>query len=126
MREQAFAGQACAAPAAAPVRSWAGLGLAQIMAAHVYGVPMEALLAATRREPRAAEARQVAMYLGHVVLGLNLSEVARGFGRDRTTVFHACQRVEELRENAEHDRLVAWLEVMLRCAVFAGVVGPRP
>lgn len=120
MREQAFAALAWATTAAARVGAREGLGLAQLMTAHVYGVPLEAVLAATRRDPHAAEARQVAMYLGHVVLGLNLSEVARGFGRDRTTVFHACRRVEELREDPERDRLVAWLEVLLRCAAGAG------
>ncbi len=61
------------------------LGVAQIMVAHVYGVSLESLLAATRRGRRAAEARQVAMYLAHVVFRMSLAEIARGFGRDRTT-----------------------------------------
>ena len=90
------------------------LGVTTMMVAHVYGVRPDALMAATRTGRRTAEARQVAMYLAHVVFRMNLATVARGFGRDRTTVRHACRHVEELREDPERDRVVAWLEVLLR------------
>jgi len=96
------------------------LGVAQIMVAHVYGVPLDSLLATTRKGRRAAEARQVAMYLAHVVFRMNLAEIARGFGRDRTTARHACRHVEELREDPARDRLLAWLEALLRQAAGAG------
>ena len=88
----------------------------QIVVAHVYGVPLEALLAGTRRDRQAAEARQVAMYLAHVVCRMNKPAVARAFGRERTTAHHACRRVEDLREDPDQDRLLAWLEVLLRNA----------
>src|SRR4029077_12068941 len=54
------------------------------------------LWAGTRGCPRAAFARQVAMYLAHVACGLTLTEVGQVFVRDRTTVAHACGRVEDL------------------------------
>lgn len=88
-----------------------------MLAAHVYGVPVEALAAMGRADCEAIEARQVAMYLGHIVLGMPLSALARGFDRDRTTVRHACRHVEELREDPAHDRLLSWMEALLRQAV---------
>jgi hypothetical protein len=39
------------------------------------------------------------MYLTHVGFALPLSRVARAFARDRATVGHACNRVEEWRED---------------------------
>ncbi len=91
-----------------------GLGVAQLVVAHAYGVPLDTLMATTRKSRRAAEARQVSMYLAHVVFHMSHGQIARGFGRDRTTARHACRRVEELREDPERDRLVAWLEALLR------------
>lgn len=57
-----------------------------------------------------ARVRQVAMYVTHVGLGVKMGDVGRGFGRDRTTVQHACQVVEDLRDDAEFDRIVAATE----------------
>ena len=79
--------------------------------------PME-LGATTRRSPRAAFARQVAMYLTHVVCGLSMTEVGELFSRDRTTVAHACEVVEDRRDDPELDGRVERLE----CAI-AAVIG---
>ena len=92
-------------------------GLARMMAAKAYEVPLEEVAAATRRNPRAAFARQVAMYLAHVVFGMKMSEIACEFGRDRTTASHACHRIEDLRDDPDLDRLLGWLEAQLREAV---------
>ena len=81
----------------------------------VFEVNPEDLGAATRRSPRAAFARQVAMYLAHVVCGLSMTEVGVLFSRDRTTVAHACEVVEDRRDDPELDRRVERLE----CAVTA-------
>jgi len=84
----------------------------------VFSVDPSELGAATRRSPRAAFARQVAMYLSHVVCGLSMTEVGSLFSRDRTTVAHACEVVEDRRDDPELDECVERLE----CAV-AAVVG---
>lgn len=78
--------------------------------AGVFGVDMGDLCAATRRSPRAAFARQVAMYLAHVVCGLSLTEVGVLFDRDRTTVAHACELVEDRRDDPELDGQLEHLE----------------
>ena len=76
----------------------------------VFEVDIHDLCAATRRSPRTAFARQVAMYLAHVVCGLSLTEVGTLFGRDRTTVAHACEVVEDRRDDPELDGRLEHLE----------------
>ena len=89
-------------------------GMAQIVVAHAYGVTLDELRARKRGARRAALARQIAMYLTHVVFSENMAAVARGFGRDRSTAFYAIQRVEEMREDPELNRTLGWLEATLR------------
>jgi chromosomal replication initiation ATPase DnaA len=90
--------------------------LVQTAAAHVLGVALNDLCAGTRRSPRAALARQVAMYLCHVVFEIGVSDTARAFGRDPSTVVHALRRIEEMRDEGEFDRALAMLEIMLNHA----------
>jgi chromosomal replication initiation ATPase DnaA len=75
-----------------------------------------ALLASSRGAPRAALARQVAMYLAYVAYGLDFAAVGRLFRRDRTTVSHACRVIEDLRDDRWFDRRVAALERCCRAA----------
>ena len=56
------------------------------------------------------------MYVAHVVLQLTMGEVGRGFGRDRTTVLHACHLVEDMRDDPEFDRIVATAERVTKAA----------
>ena len=92
------------------------IGLAQAVAAHAYGLALDDLNGGGEE---AGRARQVAMYLARVVLRLGLRETGRGFGRDHKTVFHACRRVEEAREDPAFDRTVEWLETLVRRAAGA-------
>lgn len=43
------------------------------------------------------------MYLANVAGGIAFSDVARGFGRDRSTVSYACGVIEDLRDDADLD-----------------------
>lgn len=72
---------------------------------------------AARRRPR-CHMRQIAMYLSHVVLSVPYQSIAIAFGRDRTTVVHACSVVEDRRDNAAYDRFVEQCERCIK-AVFA-------
>ena len=78
--------------------------------AAAFAVPVGELISTSRRTPYIAFARQSAMYLAHVTFGLNYSEVARAFGRDRTTAAHACQLVEERRDDPAIDAVLGSLE----------------
>ncbi len=76
----------------------------------IYHVAPEVLEAPSRGVARIALARQVAMYLAHVVGRIEYMEVGRLFGRDRTTVAHACAVIEDLRDNPKFDRTMDLLE----------------
>jgi chromosomal replication initiation ATPase DnaA len=80
----------------------------------VFTVPRAELWSQRRGRPAVAFARQVAMYLAHVCCGLNLKEVGRIFGRDRTTVAHACCVVEDRRDEPSFDRALELIEGVLR------------
>ncbi|MEO0883107.1 MAG: helix-turn-helix domain-containing protein [Pseudomonadota bacterium] len=68
-----------------------------------------AILKEGRGTAEAAFARQIAMYVLYVGMGLSLTRVATAFGRDRTTVSHACHQIENRRENPIFDD---WLEAL--------------
>lgn len=96
--------------------------LLQAATAAAFGVPVEALRAPSRRSADIAFARQSAMYLAHVALGLSYSAVGALFHRDRTTAAHACQLVEDRRDDPAIDTLLQTLECVcckLACEVLA-------
>jgi chromosomal replication initiation ATPase DnaA len=53
------------------------------------------------------------MYLAHVAVGRQYLQVARLFGRDRTTVMSACAQVEDRRDDPAFDAHVTALEQLL-------------
>jgi hypothetical protein len=65
-----------------------------------------------RRDRRrfACHVRQIAMYVCHVALQISLSDIGDAFGRDRTTVGHACHVVEDRRDDPAFDEFVATVE----------------
>lgn len=78
--------------------------------AGIFGLSVPSLNARTRLSAEIAFARQVAMYVAHVRLGLKLGEIARAFDRDRTTVAHACMVIEDRRDDPRIDFLVGCIE----------------
>ena len=83
---------------------------AALATAAAFALPVGELLAPTRRSSYVAFARQSAMYLAHVAFGVSLSQVARAFGRDRTTAAYACQTVEDRRDDPAVDAVLSSLE----------------
>jgi len=77
------------------------------------GIGPAEIRAEQRGRAAAAFARQTAMYLAHVHFGLTLSQVGRNFGRDRTTVAHACARIEDCRDDPKVESVLACLEAAL-------------
>ena len=78
--------------------------------ASAFAVSIDELRASSRRAQPVAFARQSAMYLAHVVLGLNYKATGILFRRDRTTAAYACQVVEDRRDDPAIDRLLQQLE----------------
>lgn len=96
------------------LRQAAQVSLAQATVAHLYGTSLSDLRAPTRGKAPVAFARQIAMYLSHVVFGMSLSAVGRQFDRDRTTAAHACRCIEDKRDDTDFDYLLDRLEVSIR------------
>lgn len=90
------------------------IGLAKATAAAARRVSLIDVTAPRRGKARIAHTRQIAAYLQHVALGSSLSACARLFARDRTTIRHACARVEDARDDAHFDAAILRLEHALR------------
>jgi chromosomal replication initiation ATPase DnaA len=73
--------------------------LAEVAASAIAHLPAASLRHAQRGRRPVARARQTAMYLTHVAFGLSLTRVGICFGRDRTTVRHACALTEDRRDD---------------------------
>ncbi|MBI3438890.1 MAG: chromosomal replication initiator DnaA [Proteobacteria bacterium] len=80
------------------------------------GTPSAAFLADGKGGPDAVFARQVAMYLCYTGFELSLARVAVAFERDRSTVSHACHRIEDRRDEPVFDQWIESLEAMVRRA----------
>ncbi|ADM08715.1 ATPase [Parvularcula bermudensis HTCC2503] len=86
---------------------------ARRLVAGEFGVSEDEMMGASRAKAPIAFARQVAMYLAHVVYQLTYNEVAEAFGRERTTVAHACAVVEDRRDDYAFDARITKLEERL-------------
>ncbi|WP_328286603.1 helix-turn-helix domain-containing protein [Pseudorhizobium marinum] len=73
-----------------------------------------------RRDRRrlACHVRQISMYVCHVALRMPQQDIGVAFGRDRTTVSHACHVVEDRRDDRIYDEFVSAVERIV-VAVFA-------
>lgn len=91
-------------------------GLIDIAAA-LFNVSGKELRQGGRTTLGVARVRQIAMYVAHVTLRLKMVDIGRGFGRDRTTVMHACHLVEDLRDDEDFDRVVAVTERVAMAAL---------
>lgn len=90
-------------------------GLAEVLAliSREKDTPIRLLVHVSRCRADTARARQLAMYLAHVVQGISLTAIGAAFGRDRTTVSYACGLIEDLRDDAVFDAELDRLEALL-------------
>lgn len=86
------------------------------LAAALFGIPSKELRRPGRGPDQISRVRQIAMYVAHVVLRLNMTDLGKGFGRDRTTVMHACHLIEDMRDDEEFDRIVSQSERIVQAA----------
>lgn len=78
--------------------------------AALFNVSSKDLRRAGRTSNGVSRVRQVGMYIAHVILRLNMRDIGKAFGRDRTTVLHACHLIEDLRDDEEFDRIITMTE----------------
>lgn len=88
--------------------------LAAALVAYALGLQTQKILARERGAPIYTRARHIAIYVAYAALGMSLSRVAAAFGRDRSTVAHACRVIEDHREDADFDTWVDQLIMGLR------------
>jgi chromosomal replication initiation ATPase DnaA len=81
--------------------------------AQAYGIEKALFYHRSRCGAETALARQLAMYLAHVILQESMPAIGAAFGRDRTTVSHACALIEDRRDDPAFDAMVADLELAL-------------
>jgi chromosomal replication initiation ATPase DnaA len=74
----------------------------------------EFLLATARGSKHLSDARHVTNYLAHIVYGMNFTDISQMAARDRTSIAHGCNRVEDLRDLPEHDRALYFAELALQ------------
>ncbi|MEM9963747.1 MAG: helix-turn-helix domain-containing protein [Asticcacaulis sp.] len=77
------------------------------------GVSSDQIRTFSRNHARVARARQIAMYLTNISWQWPLVRVGKAFGRDRTTVGHACRLIEDLRDDPQFDAMLERLEASL-------------
>lgn len=87
------------------------------IAAKACGVPVAEVAASNRRRAQVAFARQMAMYLCHIVGKMSLRDISIEFERDRTTVGHACHAIEDRRDCPIFDKQVEFLENEMKCEI---------
>lgn len=90
--------------------------LAAGLVSYTMAAPLPALFGSERGGALVAQGRQIAMYLTHTAYEMSLARVAVAFGRDRSTVAHACHRVEDRRDSPAFDRWIEDMEAVLRAA----------
>lgn len=89
------------------------------IACQAWNISVFDMKAKQRRRAHVSYARQIAMYLAHVVGQLTLGEISTVFERDRTTVGYACHMVEDRRDSPIFDRQIESLEAEMRARIDA-------
>jgi chromosomal replication initiation ATPase DnaA len=88
----------------------ARVGSVQFLVSQAFKIPLYEILRPTRGVPKVAFARQIAMYLCNIALGVTKSEIARQFNRDPSTIDHALHFVEDRRDDLRFDQMMTKLE----------------
>lgn len=87
---------------------------ASLVTAEVTGVPSSQIMSSKGAKAAIVLARQLAMYLAHVVGQMSLGQVSSEFGRDRTTVGYSCNAIEDRRDSPMFDKQIEEMEASLR------------
>lgn len=75
--------------------------------------PDETLRPGRRRAASLIRARHIIIYLAHTNLGLSNVDIAAQMSTSRTSIAYACQRIEDARESATFDAIIAAWETAL-------------
>lgn len=90
-------------------------GMQDILSA-CFSMPGKEIRSLERCRNEVSRVRQIGMYVTHVVVGLTMLEVGKGFQRDRSTVAHACHVIEDLRDDPAFERIIHMVERLAEVA----------
>lgn len=94
----------------------------RVVVSEMYAILGGRLPLAGRKQRRSlCHVRQIAMYVCHVVLQVSLTDIGLAYGRDRTTVGHACRVIEDRRDDQGYDEFVSAVERVVAAAFGIGV-----
>ena len=91
-----------------------------------FNVSSRQLRSASRTALPVSRVRQIGMYIAHVTLGMKMTAVGAGFGRDKSTVVHACHTIEDLRDDEDFDLIVGRMEKLVTIAFSLERQAVRP
>jgi len=77
----------------------------------VYRLPISAILDRRRGRRKVSDARQLCQYLCHISFQHSFAKIGKTFNRDRTSVAHACRRIEDQRDIEHYDMAIEFLGV---------------
>jgi hypothetical protein len=115
-------GAVCASPTGLSVSAQVRCRIVRQVTAEMVMLVSERVQVRRDRRRATCHIRQIAMYICHVVLQLSLTDIGTAFGRDRTTVGHACNVVEDRRDDKAYDEFVAAIERVV-ISVFGATGG---
>ena len=92
------------------VRQFACLSLVVANISLVHRIPINAIMDSRRGRKKVSEARQLSQYLCHIGFQQSFSDIGKSFKRDRTSVSHACQQIENMRDTDNYDLATDCLE----------------
>ncbi|CAN1508782.1 Chromosomal replication initiator, DnaA C-terminal [Rhabdaerophilaceae bacterium] len=91
-----------------------GIRAAESAAANWLGACLRDVRSQTRCSDKAAAARRFGMYFAVELFCRSFTRVGHAYGRDRTTVRHACRRAAQLNRSGESAFMIMALEAGLR------------
>ena len=81
------------------------------------GLEVSDILSPNRGSAKITFARQLSMYLCHVIGTETLRDIGAYFSRDRTTVAYACRLIEDMRDDAALNNDIEQIEAMMSLIV---------
>lgn len=79
----------------------------------IYNVPAKMMMHSMRGREKISQCRQCSEYLCHIGFGMTFTKIGTLFKRDRTSVTHACRKVEEMRDCSDKDLALEILEAAI-------------
>ncbi|MBE8220271.1 MAG: hypothetical protein HAW65_03070 [Alphaproteobacteria bacterium] len=83
------------------------------LVSNIYNAEAAYILGASRGRKKLSTSRHVLHYLAHICFGVNYTALAAYTNRDRTSIAHACERVEDMRDNPQMDKALYFAEYAL-------------